>query len=373
MPSDCRKPGTRRGLTEKQQRFVSAYVETLDVPAAALAAGYSKRTAKTVGESLSDVLQGLEQDILRILTRTLVTEPLAAGIRGGLEPLFGGGADEVFSERGGLSGGLEGLVGGLFASLGGLFDGEESGAAEAASALASLDAAGGAAGDALSGALTEGAFEAGLESLTQAGASSVATTQLAELAVAAGAAAAALQTVAATSAASSAAGGAGGLGSLLSSTFPLGGSGGPAGLPPGAGTPGPQGGAFLQAGGPVHGPGGPRGDRIPALLSDGEFVVNAKAARRYRLLLERFNADMPAAAYATGGAVPPFLRYVSADVRPPSPVSPAAAPQRESSFAGRPVVVHIHNPTSVPEIQRGMAQIRGSLREMLARAERRGK
>lgn len=32
------------------------------------------------GESLSDVLQGLEEDILRILTRLLVTEPLARGL-----------------------------------------------------------------------------------------------------------------------------------------------------------------------------------------------------------------------------------------------------------------------------------------------------
>jgi len=104
---------------------------------------------------------------------------------------------------------------------------------------------------------------------------------------------------------------------------------------------------------------------------DGEFVVNAQAARDHRRLLEWLNADMPVPAYATGGAVPPFLRYVSADVRPPSSAR-AAAPPREPSFAGRPVVVHIHNPTSVAEIQRSLPKIRGRLREMLARAERRG-
>jgi len=52
MQSDCRKPSKRRNLTDKQQCFVSAYVETLDVPSAALAAGYNKRIAETVGERL---------------------------------------------------------------------------------------------------------------------------------------------------------------------------------------------------------------------------------------------------------------------------------------------------------------------------------
>lgn len=52
MQSARRTPGKGRSLTDKQQRFVTAYVETLDVQSAALAAGYSKRTAKTVGGRL---------------------------------------------------------------------------------------------------------------------------------------------------------------------------------------------------------------------------------------------------------------------------------------------------------------------------------
>ena len=43
-------------------------------------------------------------------------------------------------------------------------------------------------------------------------------------------------------------------------------------------------------GGPVVGPGTSRSDSIPALLSNGEFVVNAAAAKTYRPLLDSINA-----------------------------------------------------------------------------------
>jgi hypothetical protein len=48
----------------------------------------------------------------------------------------------------------------------------------------------------------------------------------------------------------------------------------------------------------IRGPGGSRGDMIPALLSAGEFVVNAKATERNRALLEAINAPR----FAAGGA-----------------------------------------------------------------------
>ena len=44
-------------------------------------------------------------------------------------------------------------------------------------------------------------------------------------------------------------------------------------------------------GGPVSGRGGPRDDRIPALLSNGEYVINAASAKRYGPLVEAINAD----------------------------------------------------------------------------------
>jgi hypothetical protein len=50
-------------------------------------------------------------------------------------------------------------------------------------------------------------------------------------------------------------------------------------------------------GGHISGPGGPRDDMIPAMLSNGEFVVNAASTARNRGLLESINAR----GYADGG------------------------------------------------------------------------
>lgn len=47
--------------------------------------------------------------------------------------------------------------------------------------------------------------------------------------------------------------------------------------------------AGLADGGLVVGPGGPRSDRVPALLSNGEFVMNAAATARNRAVLEAMN------------------------------------------------------------------------------------
>lgn len=70
------------------------------------------------------------------------------------------------------------------------------------------------------------------------------------------------------------------------------------------------------SGGYITGPGGPRDDKIPARLSNGEFVVNAQATSRHRELLEVINNGrearplhratgglVQAAGYATGGVV----------------------------------------------------------------------
>lgn len=47
--------------------------------------------------------------------------------------------------------------------------------------------------------------------------------------------------------------------------------------------------AYAASGGWIFGPGGPRSDAIPAMLSNGEFVVNAASARRFGALLEIIN------------------------------------------------------------------------------------
>jgi len=54
------------------------------------------------------------------------------------------------------------------------------------------------------------------------------------------------------------------------------------------------------AGGMIHGPGGPTGDRIPALLSDGEFVVRSSAVRNYGA---DFFHQLNAMRFAQGGSV----------------------------------------------------------------------
>lgn len=52
-------------------------------------------------------------------------------------------------------------------------------------------------------------------------------------------------------------------------------------------------------GGYISGPGGPRDDAIPSMLSNGEFVVNANATAQHRGTLEAINAGR----YANGGLV----------------------------------------------------------------------
>jgi hypothetical protein len=51
-----------------------------------------------------------------------------------------------------------------------------------------------------------------------------------------------------------------------------------------------QAGAGMRDGGYVSGPGGPRSDRVPRALSNGEFVVNAAATARNRAMLEAMNS-----------------------------------------------------------------------------------
>lgn len=58
----------------------------------------------------------------------------------------------------------------------------------------------------------------------------------------------------------------------------------------------------LADGGHVAGPGGPTSDSIPAMLSNGEFVVNADSARKHRRLLDAINSGS-IAKFARGGLV----------------------------------------------------------------------
>lgn len=60
--------------------------------------------------------------------------------------------------------------------------------------------------------------------------------------------------------------------------------------------------AGLADGGPVRGPGGPRSDSVPIMASNGEFMVNASAAARWRPQLEAINnGGVPR--FAAGGPI----------------------------------------------------------------------
>jgi TP901 family phage tail tape measure protein len=56
-------------------------------------------------------------------------------------------------------------------------------------------------------------------------------------------------------------------------------------------------------GGPVYGPGGPRSDVIPAMLSNGEYVINAQSTARFRPLLDAINSGQIPKGFAAGGMV----------------------------------------------------------------------
>lgn len=60
----------------------------------------------------------------------------------------------------------------------------------------------------------------------------------------------------------------------------------------------PPGSVFVKDGGWISGPGGPRDDRVPAMLSDGEFVVNARDASENAAILEAINSG-----HGAGGAL----------------------------------------------------------------------
>ena len=59
---------------------------------------------------------------------------------------------------------------------------------------------------------------------------------------------------------------------------------------------------LFASGGPVSGPGSGTSDSIPALLSNGEFVINAAATRKFAPLLQAINRGS-AARFAAGGPV----------------------------------------------------------------------
>lgn len=68
----------------------------------------------------------------------------------------------------------------------------------------------------------------------------------------------------------------------------------------------------LANGGAVFGAGNGTSDSIPAMLSNGEFVINAKSTKKHRALLESLNKNK----FAAGGGVGPAGRYAAGSSDP---------------------------------------------------------
>jgi len=88
-------------------------------------------------------------------------------------------------------------------------------------------------------------------------------------------------------------------------------------------------------GGMVRGPGGPTSDSIPAMLSAGEFVMRAKAVRKWGAkFLHALNAgQLPG--YALGGLVEPLASLPSSAPRL------AAAASGGGGVSGQPLVLNL--------------------------------
>ena len=88
------------------------------------------------------------------------------------------------------------------------------------------------------------------------------------------------------------------------------------------------------AGGLVRGPGTSTSDSIPALLSDGEFVVNARSTQIFRPLLSAINATAGMPQFAVGG-------LVNGKMRKEPDNTERIAEAVESAFASQPIRTYV--------------------------------
>lgn len=129
----------------------------------------------------------------------------------------------------------------------------------------------------------------------------------------------------------------------------------------------PWAGMRLAGGGHVRGPGTSTSDSIPARLSDGEFVVNARATARNRALLEAVN-DNRLPGFADGGLVGGAPVFASNDNRA-GPQFAISAPITVTGSAGTPA----QNDDLAKKMGRQMeSSLRGLISDELRRAQRPG-
>jgi len=117
-------------------------------------------------------------------------------------------------------------------------------------------------------------------------------------------------------------------------------------------------GGDVEPAGLIRGPGGPRGDKIPTALSDGEFVVNAAATKRNRPLLEALNSRKGFLARANGGIVTNGSGILSRPPRTPD-VSKAASKAASTQVTYAPNIdARGADAEAVARLQNAMAQDR---------------
>ncbi|UKK92055.1 hypothetical protein L7D45_09040 [Brucella pseudogrignonensis] len=142
-------------------------------------------------------------------------------------------------------------------------------------------------------------------------------------------------------------GGGGGFGGLLGGIFG------------GVGKSDPWSGLRLAGGGHVSGPGSSTSDSIFAKLSNGEFVVNAKATKQNRGILEAINKGIPLEHFAQGGAAGiPKLASITA---PRIPTLSSMSQTNNNTTNSAPVInVNVNGATGNAEVaamvQQGVAK-----------------
>jgi len=272
----------------------------------------SRSTTRAFGDflsgsqSASGALKQLERDIQDIILRVLVLEPLTESLREALASTVSGG---------GIIGDLLGLPDPAAASAQEAASGATGeGSAQVAAAqgaAASAQASATAAQTAVTAAASQSASAQAAAASSQSSVAAATSQSASAQAAAATSQASIAQAVAQASAAQAAAAAAQSAARLAEQAALRAERASSSGSAGGGGTDSSAAsGAFTSAlttaiassfaeGGVVRGPGGPRDDLIPALLSNGEFVVNADAVRRFRPLLEAINSQR----LALGGMV----------------------------------------------------------------------
>lgn len=88
-------------------------------------------------------------------------------------------------------------------------------------------------------------------------------------------------------------------------------------------------------GGMIFGPGGDTSDSIPAMLSNGEFVVNARSTRVFRPLLESMNSAANLPQFAVGGLV------TGNGMNPPKSQNETLADAISNAFGSTPIRTYV--------------------------------